>query len=137
ARLLPLPSPEGAREAEGGDDVGRRAADAGDGARADGATEAALAGRAVDGPGAGARRAHLRDGRGDQQAGHDDPAGRAERELRAGRLEARLRARDRNDLAQRRLRRVAREPRGSEGVPGRMSIVIATLGVKALYLTYA
>ena len=31
----------------------------------------------------------------DQQGGHDDPAGRAERELRARRLQARLRARDR------------------------------------------
>src|SRR3712207_8474387 len=39
--------------------------------------------RAFDGPRADPRGAHLRDGRGDQQAGHDDPAGRAERELRA------------------------------------------------------
>ena len=45
--------------------------------------EAAAARRAVDGPRADPRRAHLRDDRGDQPAGHDDPARRAERELRA------------------------------------------------------
>src|SRR5439155_912974 len=61
---------------------------------------------------------------------------RAERELRAERVEAGLRPRDRADHADRRLGRAAREPRGPEGVPGRMTYVLATLGVKALYLTY-
>ena len=48
--------------------------------------QAAAARRALDGPGADAGRAHLRDDRGDQQAGHHDPARRAERELRARRV---------------------------------------------------
>ena len=37
----------------------------------------------------------------------------------------------------RRLRGAARQPRGAEGVPGRMSLVIAAIGAKALYLLYA
>ena len=45
--------------------------------------EAAAARRALDGHRADPRGPHLRDGRGDQRAGHDDPARRAERELRA------------------------------------------------------
>ena len=61
---------------------------------------------------AGARRAHLRDDRGDQPAGHHDPAGRAERELRARGGAPRLRARDRRDRAERRVRaRCATTPR--------------------------
>src|SRR5207302_7791882 len=80
--------------------------------------------------------ADLRDHRGDQQAGDDDPAGRAERQLRTRGLEARIRARDRRDRALRQLGCAAGEPRRSEGVPGRMT-VIALLGAKALYLTYA
>ena len=50
-----------AAEAEGGHPLGRRAADGGDGPRADGRPEGAADGRAVDGPRAGARRAGLRD----------------------------------------------------------------------------
>src|SRR5439155_7695255 len=108
----------------------------GHGPRADGTPAGAAPGRALDGSRARARRAHLRDRRGDQQAGHHDPAGGAERELRSERLEARLRAGGRRDHAQRRVVEAAREPRGPEGVPGRMTFVLATLGVKALYLTY-
>ena len=68
----------------------------------DGPAEAAAARRAVDGHLADPHRAHLRDDRGDQPAGHDDPAGRAERELRARRLQARLRAGDRQGRDDRR-----------------------------------
>ena len=39
--------------------------------------------------------------------------------------------------AGRQLRGAARQPRGAEGVPGRMSLVIAAIGAKALYLLYA
>ena len=56
----------------------------------------------------------------DQPPGHDDPAGRAERQLRARRLPARLRAGDRHGRAQRRVGRAAHQPRGPEGVPGHM-----------------
>ena len=35
------------------------------------------------------------------------------------------------------LRGAARQPRGAEGVPGRMTVVIAVIGAKALYLLYA
>ena len=48
---------------------------------------AAPARRAVARPGAGDRRQDLRDHPRDQRAGHDDPARRAERELRARRLD--------------------------------------------------
>src|SRR4030095_4195606 len=78
----------------------------------------------------------LRDGRRDQQAGHDDPAGRAERELRARGLVARVRAGDRHRRADRTLGRAEGEPRGPEGVPGRMTTVIALLGAKGLYLLF-
>ena len=98
-RLRALSAPGGARGAEGGDDVRRRAADAGDRAGADGATEAAPARRALDGNRAAAGRADLQDDRRDQPDGYDDPAGRAERELRARGLAARLRARDRQGRA--------------------------------------
>ena len=57
--------------------------------------DAAAARRAVDGARADPGRAHLRDDRRDQPPGHDDPAGRAERQLRARGVHARLRARDR------------------------------------------
>ena len=53
-----------------------------------------------------------------------------------GRVQARLRARDRHDRARRRVRRAARQPRGPEGIPGRMT-VIAAMGATALYLLYA
>ena len=54
----------------------------------------------------------------DQQAGHDDPAGRAERELRARRLEPRLRARDGQGRAGRQVRGAPGEPGGPERLPG-------------------
>ena len=57
--------------------------------------EGAAARRALDGHLAGAHRADLRDDRGDQPAGNDDPARRAERQPRARRLQARVRAGDR------------------------------------------
>ena len=62
-RARPVPAPAGAREAEGGHDVRRRAADARDGPRADGRPGAAAARRAVDGARADPRGPHLRDGR--------------------------------------------------------------------------
>ena len=49
ARVRAVPAPQGARAPEGRNDVGRRAADAGDRARADGEAEAPAARRAVDG----------------------------------------------------------------------------------------
>ena len=72
----------------------------------------------------------------DQPAGHDDPAGRAERQLRARRRPsaatcsrpAQVALRDDSDGA-------ARRPRGPEGVPGRMT-VFAVIGAKALYLLF-
>ena len=64
--LFPRPA---SAEPAGRDDVGRRAADVRDRAGADGAAEAAVAGRALDGPRTDLRRADLRDRRGDQQAG--------------------------------------------------------------------
>ena len=72
----------------------------------------------------------------DQQAGHDDPARGAERELRARGVRARLRAGDRQGGAVGRLGRAPREPRSAEGVPRNMT-VFALLGAKALWLTYA
>ena len=62
-RLRAVPAAEGARGAEGGHDVRRRAADARDRPRADGPAEAAAARRAVDGHRADPGRAHLRDDR--------------------------------------------------------------------------
>ena len=94
-RARAVPAAARARAPEGGHDVRRRAADARHGPRADGRPAAAAARRAVDGPRADPRRPHLRDGARDQQAGHDDPARGAERELRARGLDARLRAGDR------------------------------------------
>ena len=71
----------------------------------------------------------------DQQAGHDDPARRAERELRARGLEARLRARDRQGRAGRRVGGAAREPRSPERLPGDLTMtVFALLGAEALWL---
>ncbi len=72
-----------------------------DGARADGATEAAPARRAVDGARADLRRADLRDREGDQRAGDADPARRAERADGARRGEPWLRDGDRRDRARR------------------------------------
>jgi ABC-type sugar transport system ATPase subunit len=83
------------RVMEGGHDVRWRAADARHGASAHGRPLAPAPRRALDGTGADPRGPHLRDRRRDQQAGHDDPARRAERELRAGGLRARVRAGDR------------------------------------------
>ena len=56
--------------------------------------QAADARRAFDGDRADPRAADLRDDRARSTAGRGDPAGRAERQLRARRLEARLRAGD-------------------------------------------
>src|SRR5205807_6489543 len=67
---------------------------------------------------------------------HYDPAGRAERELRAGVLLARLRARDRHDRPGRQVRCAAREPRRPEGLPGHMTVT-ALIGATALYLLFA
>ena len=67
--------------------------------------------------------------------GVDDPAGRAERQLRARRRGARLRAGDRAGRAGQRLRQPPRRPRGPEGVPGHMTI-LALIGAKGLYLLF-
>ncbi len=67
ARLRAVPAARGARDAEGRDDVRRRAADAGDRPRADGAPAAAAARRALDGDRAAPGRADLRDDRRDQR----------------------------------------------------------------------
>src|SRR5207302_2967409 len=61
----------------------------------------------------------------------------SERELRARGRRARLRARDGDGGADRPLGRAAPEPRGPEGVPGHMTLPIALIGAKALYLLYA
>src|SRR5215212_4227734 len=119
-RVRAVPAPGRAPGAEGGHDVRRRAADARDRPRADGQPADPAARRALDGDLANPHRAHLRDDRGDQQAGHDDPAGGAERELRARGLPARLRARDREGRHVRRLRLAADQPRSPEGVPRHM-----------------
>ena len=67
-----VPSAPRAAQAEGRDPLGRRAADGRDGPRTDGQPEGPADGRAVDGPGAGARRAGVRD--------HpEDPRARARR----------------------------------------------------------
>ena len=63
ARLHHVPAPQGALEAGRGDAVGWRAADAGDGPRADGQAAPAAARRAVDGSGTHPRGVHLRDHR--------------------------------------------------------------------------
>ena len=70
----------------------------------------------------------------DQPGGHDDPAGRAERELRARGLQARLRAGDRQGGDVRQLGRAADQPRSPEGVPGDMTLSSALIGAKALWL---
>ena len=100
--------------------------------------EAAAARRAVAGHRADPRRAHLRDDRRDQQAGHDDPARRAERQLRAVGLQPRLRAGDRQGRAHRR-----RPPRCRPTPTSRRRTSAHDLdrshviGAKALYLLYA
>ena len=50
--------------------------------------------------------------------------------------QARLRAGDRAGGAGGRVRRAAREPRGPEGVPGRMTVTRRSSGAKALYLLF-
>src|SRR5207253_7272967 len=96
-RLLALSASEREEAAEGGHAVRRRAADGGNRAGADGAPQAAAAGRALDGARADLRRADLRDHPRDQLAGNADPAGRTERPDGARRREPRLRARDGQD----------------------------------------
>ena len=121
-RLPPLPAPRRAEAAEGGDDVRRRAADGGDGSRADGAAEAAPAGRAVDGARADLRREDLRDHRRDQLAGHADPARRAERADGPRRRQPRLRDGDGEDRARRARRRsCARTSRSARPTSARTS----------------
>ncbi|CAA9528144.1 MAG: Branched-chain amino acid transport ATP-binding protein LivF, partial [uncultured Solirubrobacteraceae bacterium] len=112
--------PQGAPEAEGGNHVGRRAADARDRPGDDGPAEAPAARRALHGDLADPHGAHLRDHRRDQQAGDHHPARRAERELRARRLAARLRARDRQGRHVQRVGIPADRPRSPEGLPRNM-----------------
>ncbi len=85
-----VPAPEGAHRPARRHAFGRRAADAVDRTRADGAAEAAVARRAVARPGAADRQADLRGHpRAEPHAGADRVPGRAERIRRA---EARRRA---------------------------------------------
>src|SRR6201999_314008 len=135
-RVRAVPAPGRTPGAEGRDDVRRRAADARHRPGDDGPAEDPPARRVVDGHIARAHRAHLRDDRGDQPAGHDDPAGRAERELRAGGFQARLRAGDgpRGDVGQ--LGRAPDQPRSAEGIPRHMTTLLALIGAKALVYLY-
>src|SRR5207244_2432492 len=90
-------------------------------------------------PGAGGRGPHLRDDQEDQRRRDNHPARRAERQLRARCLQARLRPRDRAGRAERRLHRPARERRRQAGVSGRMTAyvpIFADVGAKVLYLLY-
>ena len=82
ARLRAFSAPEGAPQADGGHDVGRRAADAGDGAGADVAPEAAPARRAVDGVGTADGAEGVRDGAHRFGRRRHHPPHRAEREAR-------------------------------------------------------
>ena len=96
-----VPPRPGAPQAEGGHAVGRRAADGGDGPRADGEPEGAADGRAVHGAGAGPGRAGVRHHRADPRARHHDLRRRAEREHGAVDRRPRLRAPDRSGRARR------------------------------------
>ena len=69
-------------------------------------------------------------------AGHHHPARRAERELRARRLHARLRARDRDGRAHRQLGEPAQRLARPGRVPRNMTLVLAAVGIKALWLLY-
>ena len=89
-----FPRPQGAAQPARRHALGRRAADAGDRPRADGRPDAAVHGRAVDGPGAAPGRAGLRHHPARSTAGHDDLRGRAEREHGALDRPPRLRAAD-------------------------------------------
>ena len=102
ARLRLFPAPEGARRAACRHAVGRRAADADDRTRADGAAEALAARRAEPRPLAGADRAGVRDRQAHPCRRRADPAGRAERARRARREPVRLRAGERRDPPARR-----------------------------------
>ncbi|CAA9470934.1 MAG: Branched-chain amino acid transport ATP-binding protein LivF, partial [uncultured Rubrobacteraceae bacterium] len=118
--LRPLPAAQGARAPEGGDHVRRRAADARHRPGPHGQAPAPAARRAVDGDRPDPRGPDLRDDPGDQPPGDDDPARGAERELRPGRVPARLRPGDGSRRAQRRLRQAAHQPRRPEGLPRHM-----------------
>ena len=89
--------------AEGRHDVGRRAADARDRPRPDGPAQAADARRAITWHRAGPGTADLPDHRRDQPIRGRDPAGRAERQLRARCRRPRLCVRNRADSPGRRL----------------------------------
>ena len=109
--LHAVPAAEGAAHAARRHAVGRRAADARGGARADEQAVAADARRAEPRPGAAGRARDLRDHRQPARDRRDDPAGRAERARRARGRRLRLRARDGRDRARGRGRRPRRRPR--------------------------
>ncbi|CAA9535243.1 MAG: Branched-chain amino acid transport ATP-binding protein LivF, partial [uncultured Thermomicrobiales bacterium] len=117
ARLRPLPGPPRADRPEGGHDVRRRAADAGNRPGADGEAEPAAPGRAVARPGTADGRPHLRGHRPPQGGGGDDAAGRAERPQGAGGGRPRLRDGDRDHHDERRRRGVGRQPGDRKGLP--------------------
>ena len=89
--------------------------------------------RAVARPRADPRPADLRDDQGDQRAGHDDPARRAERAAGADDRQPRLRAPDRPRRPVGHGRRAAPERDGPEGLPRRgLSQGHAPAGLRAL-----
>ena len=102
ARVLELPAPEGAPGPAGRDALRRRAADAGHRPGHDEPAHAAAAGRALHGPEPDPGGGDLQHHQGDQPAGHQHPAGGAERPHGAFRGPPRLRAGDRADRAFRR-----------------------------------
>ena len=107
---------------EGGHDVRRRAADARDRPRADGRARSCCCSTSP-------RWASRRSSSSASTRRSPRSTGRARRSCWSSRTptsrssvsRARLRARDRHGRAHRRVRRAAREPRGPEGVPGRMT----------------
>ena len=135
-----FPRLQGAREAEGRHDVRRRTADARDGPRADGQAQGPAARRAVDGHRADSRAAHLRDDRRDQPRRDDDPARRAERQLRVGCLHgADTCSRPAASCSRANPTSCARIPRSSARTwePELDVAILALIGVKGLYLLFA
>ena len=119
ASVRALPAPQGAPAADGRHAVGRRAADARDGSRADVEAEAPATGRAVDGTGAAQGAEGLRDrAQGFGRGGHH-PADRAERQARARSEQSRVCDGIRADHCLRRCANAAARSRGPRRVSRR------------------
>src|SRR2546430_6078964 len=121
ACLHALPVAPRAPEPAGGDALGRRAADGGDGARADVPAEADADGRAVDGARADPRRTELRHHQAGTRGGRRRARRRAERERLALDRRPRLRAVDRAARTGGQGGRSARERGAAEGLPWPLS----------------